>query len=64
MLRTGLPFTPEQFLALTQAVGLDEHAVAAALAYSAHQFLGAGQRRIAETVWRYLEPLLRELPRV
>lgn len=23
----------------------------------------AGQRRIAETVWRYLEPLLRELPR-
>lgn len=24
----------------------------------------AGQRRIAETVWRYLEPLLRELPRV
>jgi len=23
----------------------------------------AGQRRIAETVWRYLEPLLRELPK-
>ena len=23
----------------------------------------AGQRRIAETMWRYLEPLLRELPK-